>query len=143
MWHAQVHVIVFDNAWKVCFVIFSVQDFYHAFGCNTCTLWFLGMARIKLKCPGNASFELQIVDVPNGQEDVINGDGLFFEIQHCTYIMQGLLANDQVVQWLWASLGVFHYIRVQVHLFTCRIIDEGELNFTHFFGFKGAVGSAP
>ncbi len=49
---------------------------------------------MNLKCPGNARFELQIVDVPHGQEDVINGDGPFFEVQHCTYIMQGLLAND-------------------------------------------------
>jgi hypothetical protein len=94
MWHAQVHAIVLDNAWKVCFVIFSVQDFYHALDCIMCTLWFLGIARIKLKRPGNARFELQIVDIPCGQEDVINGDGSFFEVQHCAYIMQGLLAND-------------------------------------------------
>ncbi len=143
MWHAQVRTIVLDNAWKACVVIFSVQDFYHAFGCITCTLWFLGIARINLKHPGNARFELQIVDVPCGQEDVINGDGPFFEVQHCAYIMQGLFANDKVVQRLWASLGVFHYIRVQVHLFTCGIVDKGELNFIHLFGFKGAIGSAP
>jgi hypothetical protein len=43
--------------------------------------------------PGNAWFELQDVDIPHGQEDIINGDGLFFEVQHCTNIMQGLLAN--------------------------------------------------
>ncbi len=98
MWHAQVRTIVLDNAWKVCFVIFSAPDYYHAFGCVACTLWFLCIARIKLKCPGNARFELQIVDVPHGQEDVINGDGLFFEVQHFTYIMQGLFANDKVVQ---------------------------------------------
>jgi hypothetical protein len=93
MWHAQVRAIVLDNAWKVCFVICSIQDLYHAFGCITCTLWFLGIARIKLKQPGNARFELQIVDVPHGQEDIINGDGLFFEVRHRAYIMQGLLAN--------------------------------------------------
>jgi hypothetical protein len=104
---------------------------------------FLSKVRIKLKCRGNARFELQIVDVPHGQENVINGDGPFFEVQHCTYTMQGLLANDWVVQWFRASFGVFHYIRVQVHLFTCGIVDEGELDFTHLFGFKGAVGSAP
>ncbi len=143
MWIAQVCATVLDNAWKVCFVIFSVQDFYHMFGCVTCTLWFLGIVRIKLKRPGNARFELQIVDVPHWKEDVINGDGLFFEFQHCACIMQGLLANDLVVQRLWVSVGVFHYIRVQVHLFTCGIVDEGELNFTHLFGFKGPIGSAP
>jgi hypothetical protein len=89
-----VHAIVLDNAWKVCFVIFSIQDFHHVFGCITCTCWLLGIARIKLKHPGNAKYELQIVDVPHGQEDIINGDGLFFEVQHGAYIMQGLLAND-------------------------------------------------
>jgi hypothetical protein len=79
MSHAQVRAIVLDNAWKVCFVICSIQDFYHMFGCIRCILWFLGIARVKLKRPGNARFELQIVDVPHGQEDVIDGDGLFFE----------------------------------------------------------------
>jgi hypothetical protein len=32
MWHAQVRTIVFYNAWKVGFVILSVQDFHNAFG---------------------------------------------------------------------------------------------------------------
>ncbi len=79
MWCAQVHAIVLDNAWKVCFVIFSIQDFHHAFGCITCTYWLLGKVRIELKCTGNARFELQIVDVPHGQEDVIDGDALFLK----------------------------------------------------------------
>ncbi len=65
-------------------------------------------ARIKLKRPGNARFELQIVDVFHGQEDFINGDGLFFEVQHSAYIMLGLLANDLVVQRRQASSGAFH-----------------------------------
>jgi hypothetical protein len=94
MWHAQVRAFVFNNAWKVCLVIFSIHDFYQAFGCITCTLWFLGIARIKLKCPGNTRFELQIIDGPHGQEDVINCDGPFFEVQHCAHIMQGLFADD-------------------------------------------------
>jgi hypothetical protein len=91
---AQVHAIVFDNAWKVCFVILSIQDFHNVFGSVTCTYWLLGKARIVVKCPGNARFELQVVDVPHGQEDFINGDCLFFDVQHGAYIMQGLLAND-------------------------------------------------
>jgi hypothetical protein len=78
MWCAQVHEIVLENAWKICFVTFSIQDFYHTFGCITCILWLLGGVRNKLKCPGNARFELQIVDVPHEQEDVITGDGPFF-----------------------------------------------------------------
>ncbi len=94
MWCAQVHAIVFYNTWKICFIILSVQDFHNLFGGITCTLWLLGKAGIELKHPGNAMFELQIVDVPHGQEDIINGDGPFFEVQHGAYIIQGLLAND-------------------------------------------------
>jgi hypothetical protein len=29
--------------------------------------------------------------------------------------------------------------RVQVHLFTCRILYKGELDFTHLLGFEGAI----
>ncbi len=113
MWLAQVRAIVLDNAWKVCFVILSIQYFYCARGCIACTYWLLGKARIKFKCPGTARFEQQIVDVAHRQEGFINGDGLFFEVQHGTYIMLGFLANNYVVQRRWASSGVFRYIRVQ------------------------------
>jgi hypothetical protein len=89
-----VHAIVFYHAWKVCSVILSIQNFHDAFGDITCTHWFLGEAGVELKHPGNAGFELQVVGIPHGQEDIINGDGPFFGVQHCTYIMQGLLAND-------------------------------------------------
>jgi hypothetical protein len=41
-----------------------------------------GQAGIEFKCPGNARLELQIDDVPHGQEDFINGDGPFFDVQH-------------------------------------------------------------
>ncbi len=85
---------MFYNAWKICFVILSLQDFHNAFGSVTCTCWLLGKAGIEFKCPGNARFELQIVDVSCGQEDFIDGCGPFFEVQHGAYIMQGLLAND-------------------------------------------------
>ena len=78
---------VFYNAWKICFVILSTQYFHDVLGGITCTCWLLGKARIKLKRPGNARFELQVVDIPHGQEDIINGDGLFFKVQHCTNIM--------------------------------------------------------
>ncbi len=73
------HAIVLDNAWKVCFVIFSVQDFHSAFGGVTCTCWFLGKAGIKLKRPENARFELQVVDISCGYEDFINRDCLFLK----------------------------------------------------------------
>jgi hypothetical protein len=85
---------VHDNAWKVCFVILSIQDFHDAFGSIACTYWLLGQAGVLIKCPGDARLELQVVDIPHGQVDFINGDGLFFEVQHGAYIMQGLLAND-------------------------------------------------
>jgi hypothetical protein len=80
---------------------------------------------------------------PHEQEDFINGDDLFFEVQHGTYIMQGLLANDEVIKRWRASSGVLRYIWAQVHLFTCRILHKGELNITHLLGFEGAIGSAP
>ncbi len=80
---AQVSNIVFDNAWKVCFVIFSIQDFHDSLDRSVaCTLLLLGKASVLLEHPGNARLELQIVDIPHGQEDFINGDGLFFEVQH-------------------------------------------------------------
>jgi hypothetical protein len=63
---AQVSAIVLDNAWKVCFVIFSIQDLHNTLGSVACTDWFLGQAGVLLECPGNARFELQIVDVPHG-----------------------------------------------------------------------------
>ncbi len=82
MRRAEVRAIVFYNAWKVCFVILSVQDFHSAFGGITCTCLLLGKAGIKLKRPENARFELQVVDILHGQEGFINGDGSLFEVQH-------------------------------------------------------------
>ncbi len=70
---------VFYNAWKVCFVILSVQNFHDAFGGVTRAIWFLGKAGIEFKHLGNARFELQVVDIPHGQEDIINGDGPFLK----------------------------------------------------------------
>ncbi len=86
--------LFFYNAWKVYFVILSIQNFHNAFGGVSCTRWFLGKAGVELKRPRNARFELQVVDIPHGQEDIINGDEPFFEVQHSAYIMQGLFAND-------------------------------------------------
>jgi hypothetical protein len=86
--------LFFYNAWKVCFVILSIQYFHGMLVGITCTCWLLDKAGIKLKRTGNARFELQVVDIPHGQEDIINGDGPLFEVQHSPYIMQGLFAND-------------------------------------------------
>jgi hypothetical protein len=79
--------IVFYNAWKVCFVILNIQYLHYSLGGVTCTCWLLGKAGIELEHPGNARFELQAVDIPHGQEDIINGGGPFFEVQHGAYIM--------------------------------------------------------
>jgi hypothetical protein len=46
------------------------------------------------QCFGYARFELQIGNIPHWQEDTIYGNGLFFEVQVCTFIVQGLLAHD-------------------------------------------------
>ncbi len=67
------------NAWKVCFVIFSIQEFHKTFGSAAHTHWFLGQACVLFECPGNARFELQIIDIPHGQENFINGDGLLLK----------------------------------------------------------------
>jgi hypothetical protein len=135
--------IVLDNAWKIFFVILSIQNFHNPFGSIACTYWLLKQAGVLLKYSGNARFELQVADIPHGQEDFINGDGLFFEVQHGAYIMLGLLVNDYVVQQWCACLGVLHYIRAKVHLFTGRVLHEGELDITHLLGFEGAIESAP
>jgi hypothetical protein len=64
--------------------MFSIQDFHNALGSITCIHWLLGQAGVLLERPGNARLELQIVDVPHGQDDFINSDGLFFEVKHGT-----------------------------------------------------------
>ncbi len=86
--------VVSDNAWKISFVILIVQDLQDMLGSITCAHWLLGCADVLLECPGNARFELQLVNVPHGQEDLINGDVLLFDVQNCTYIMQGLLVRS-------------------------------------------------
>jgi hypothetical protein len=40
------------------------------------------------QCFGYARFELQIDNIPHWQEDTIYGNGLFFEVQDRTYIVQ-------------------------------------------------------
>jgi hypothetical protein len=46
------------------------------------------------QCFGYARLELQIDNIPYWQEDTIYGNGLSFEVQDCTYIVQGLLVYD-------------------------------------------------
>ncbi len=46
------------------------------------------------QCFGYARFELQIDNIPHWQEDSIYGNGLLFEVQDRTYIMQDLFAYD-------------------------------------------------
>ena len=64
-----------DIAWKVCFVIFSIQIFHDALGSSIAfAYWLLGQTGVLLDRPGDAGLELQIIIVPHGQEDLINGD---------------------------------------------------------------------
>jgi hypothetical protein len=77
-----VYAIVLDHAWKVCLVIFIIQDFHDVLGSITCTHWFLGQAGVLLEHPENARLELHNIDILHGQEVFINGDVLFFEVQH-------------------------------------------------------------
>ncbi len=47
--------------------------------------------------------------------------------------------KDKVIQQLWALRRIFHNVWAQVHPFAYGIINEGELNFSHLFCFKGAL----
>jgi hypothetical protein len=58
-------------------------------------------------------------------------------LYHVSYACQ-LLGRTMAVDLLWG----IPYIWVQVPFFTCRILYDGELNFTHLLGFEGAIGSA-
>jgi hypothetical protein len=46
-----------------------------------------------LQCSGDARFDLQIKNIPHWQEDIIYGNGLFSEVQDCTYIVQVLAGS--------------------------------------------------
>ena len=93
--------VVSDNAWDASFV---VQNFHYSFGSVLRAFWLLGEARVVLERLVDAMFELQIFDVPHGQEDFIYGDGFVFKIQHRSYIMRDLFAYDKVVQWRSSTL---------------------------------------
>jgi hypothetical protein len=67
------------------------------------------------QCSGYTRFELQINNNPHGLEDIVYGNGLFFKVQNCPDIMQGLLANDQVAQRCRSSCFVFYCVRDQVN----------------------------
>jgi hypothetical protein len=103
----------------------------------------LGEARVVLEHHVNAMFELQISDVPHGQEDFIYGDYFLFKIQHRSYIMQGLFAYDKVEQRRRLASGILNYVRLQMNPFASRIAHEGDFDVAHLCGFKGAIGSTP
>ena len=90
-----------------------------------------------------ARFELQIDNIPNWQEDTIYVYGLLFEVQNCAYVMQALLANDKVVQRCISPCIIFYYIRGQVNWLASGVLYKGDVNLTHLFCLKGAVGSTP
>jgi hypothetical protein len=77
-----VGAILPNNGWKVCFFVLSIQNFHHTLGSCAGTDWFLGLASIKPERSGYTWFELQPSNVPHGQEDLVYGYCLFFEIQY-------------------------------------------------------------
>jgi hypothetical protein len=111
-----VFAIVPDNGWKVSFCILSIQYLHYPLGSASCARWLLAKARIEFKSPRDASFELQIIDIPHGQEDLIYGDCFFLEVQHHSQVVQGLLAQDWVVLWRHAIAGTLNSIRFQINL---------------------------
>ncbi len=60
----------------------SIQNLHHALGNTAGTDLLLGEASIITKCPDNAGFELQIGNVPHGQEDLVCLYGLFLQVQY-------------------------------------------------------------
>ena len=107
--------IVFDNCWKICFVIFSVEYLYYPFSGISSTDRFLSLARVVSQCSGHARFELQVCNIPHREEDIIYGNGLLFEVQYSSDIVQCLLADYQVIQRCRSSRVVFYYVRGQVN----------------------------
>jgi hypothetical protein len=71
-----------NNGWNICYIIISIQYFHHTLGSTVGTYWLLGKASIILEHSGNTRFELQIGDVPHGQEDLVYLYGLLFEVQN-------------------------------------------------------------
>jgi hypothetical protein len=67
----------------------------------------------------------------------------FFEVQHQSQVVQGLLAQDKVVRRRRAIADILNNIRFQMNPFAVRVAHKGYLDIVHLFGLKGAVGSAP
>jgi len=63
---------------------------------------------------GYARFELQVDNIPHREEDTIYENGLLFEVQYHPDIVQGLLANYQVIQRCCGSCVVLYYVGGQM-----------------------------
>ncbi len=125
--------------WKICFFILGIQNFHHALCSATSTDWLLGEASIKLECPGNVWFELQIGNVPHGQEKLAYLYGLFLEVQYYPLVLQGLLVNYEVIHWCL----VLYNIWLKVDLLAGGVLHKRDFNVTHIICDEGAIGSAP
>ena len=62
-----------------------------------------------------ARFALQTDNIPHREEDTIYGNGLLFEVQYQLDVVQGLLANYQVIQRCHGSCVVLYYVGGQVN----------------------------
>jgi hypothetical protein len=96
------------------FVIFSVEYLYYPFGGTSSTDRFLSLVCIVPQCSGYARFELQVDNIPHREEDTIYCNGILFEVQYCPDIVQGLLANYEVVHRCRSSCFVFYYVGGQM-----------------------------
>ena len=74
--------IVFDNSWKICFNIFSVEYLDNPLSGCLSTDRFLSLACVMPQRSGYARFELQVDNIPHREEDTIYGNGLLFEVQY-------------------------------------------------------------
>ncbi len=72
--------------------------------------------------PSNAGFELQIGDVPHGQEDLIYLYGLPFEVQNYPQVVQGLLANNEVIHWWLSPWVILHNIWLKENLLAGKVL---------------------
>ncbi len=78
----KVRTIVSTNSWKICFVAFGIQHFYHLLCSAAGAYWLLSTIHIGTKCSGDAWFVLQTSNISHGQEDFVYLLGTLFDAQY-------------------------------------------------------------
>ncbi len=113
----------------------GIQNSHPALGGTAGTGYLLGKASITHKCPGNARFELQIGNVPHGQE--------FLSICINPSVVKGLLANYEVIHWRLVSRAVFYNRWMKADLHAGGVLHKRGFNVTNLISNEGAIGIAP